>query len=43
MKDTPNIIDIIGIWICLINLGVRGNKEYDFYFRGTFNAISIGI
>lgn len=40
-KDTPNLIDIIGIWLALSNLYVRNEEDINFHFRRIFNAMSV--
>lgn len=42
-KDIPNIIDIIGIWPCLVNLFIRNDPDINFYFLKIFNALSVAF
>ncbi|KAM3128562.1 hypothetical protein pb186bvf_019330 [Paramecium bursaria] len=41
-KDLPNIIDIIGIWICIIQIHIIQSSD-DFFFNRCFTALSVAI
>jgi hypothetical protein len=42
MKDLPNVIDIIGIVPCIVNLFLRNGND-NFFFLRVFNAICLAF